>query len=255
MTAPAIEIEIAPPRATLWFNRPEGANALDRAMFDALATAFDKLEARDDVGVIVLRGRGRGFCAGANLGELGALAPQAAAESSLVWPRLLDRLAALPIPLVAALHGYALGGGFLISLYCDVRLAMAGTRIGFPPASQFWLPPWGLSRLAAWLGPARAQQMLLFTPELDASAALKQGLVEAVAPADKFDALVDETAARLAGCRRDVALEARRFFAALAGRPHADWDQLSAEGFARTFGSPAAQEAIQAILERSTRKQ
>ena len=220
-------------------------------MFDALATAVDQLEARDDIGVIVLRGRGRGFCAGANLAELGALDARAAAESSLVWPRLLDRLAALPIPLVAALHGYALGGGFLISLYCDVRLAVAGTRIGFPQASQFWLPPWGLSRLAAWLGPARAQQMLLFTPEFDAATALKQGLVEAVAPADEFDAVVDEAAARLAGCRRDVVLEARRFFVALAGRPHADWDQLSAEGFARTFGSPAAQAAIRSILERN----
>lgn len=220
-------------------------------MFDALATAVDQLEARDDIGVIVLRGRGRGFCAGANLAELGALDARAAAESSLVWPRLLDRLAALPIPLVAALHGYALGGGFLISLYCDVRLAVAGTRIGFPQASQFWLPPWGLSRLAAWLGPARAQQMLLFTPEFDAATALKQGLVEAVAPADEFDAVVDEAAARLAGCRRDVVLEARRFFVALAGRPHADWDRLSAEGFARTFGSPAAQAAIRSILERN----
>ena len=254
MTTPAIEIEIAPPRATLWFNRPQGANALDRAMFDALAGVVDQLEAIDDVGVIVLRGRGRGFCAGANLAELGSLDAQAAAESSLVWPRLLDRLAGLPIPLVAALHGYALGGGFLISLYCDVRLAVTGTRIGFPQASQFWLPPWGLSRLAAWLGPARAQQMLLFTPELDAAAALKQGLVEAVAPADKFDALVDETAARLTCCRRDVVLETRRFFAAIAGQPHADWDRLSAEGFARTFGSPAAQEAIRVILAGSKSK-
>jgi len=251
VTAPAIEIEIAPPRATLWFSRPEGANALDRAMFDALSAAVDQLETRDDIGVIVLRGRGRGFCAGANLAELGSLDAQAAAETSLIWPRLLDRLAALPIPLVAALHGYALGGGFLISLYCDVRLAVSGTRIGFPQASQFWLPPWGLSRLAAWLGPARAQQLLLFTPELDAAAAREQGLVEAVAPADEFETLVDETAGRLAGCRRDVVLEARRFFAALAGRPHADWDRLSAEGFARTFGSPAAQQAIRAILERS----
>jgi enoyl-CoA hydratase/carnithine racemase len=251
---PAIEIEFAPPRATLWFNRPEGANALDRAMFDALATAVDLLEARDDISVIVLRGRGRGFCAGANLAELGALDGQAAAESSLVWPRLLDRLAALPIPLVAALHGYALGGGFLISLYCDVRLAVDGTRIGFPQASQFWLPPWGLSRLAAWLGPARAQQMLLYTPELDAAAALKHGLVEAVAPAAEFELLVEETATRLAACRRDVVLEARRFFTALAGRPHSDWDRLSAEGFARTFGSPAAQQAIRAILERSKTK-
>lgn len=254
MTTPAIEIEIAPPRATFWFNRPQGANALDRAMFDALAAAVDQLEARDDIGVIVLRGRGRGFCAGANLAELGALEAQAAAESSLVWPRLLDRLAALPIPLVAALHGYALGGGFLISLYCDVRLAISGTRIGFPQASQFWLPPWGLSRLAAWLGPARAQQMLLFTPEVDAAAALKLGLVEAVAPAAEFELLVGETAAQLAGCRRDVVLEARRYFAALAGRPHADWDRISAQGFARTFGSPAAQQVIQAILERNKSK-
>ncbi|MBX9789943.1 MAG: enoyl-CoA hydratase/isomerase family protein [Pirellulales bacterium] len=251
MTAPAIELEIAPPRATLWFNRPEAANALDRAMFSALAAAIEAIEARADVGVIVLRGRGRGFCAGANLDELGQLEPRSAIEATLAWPQLLDRLAALPIPLVAALHGYALGGGFLISLYCDVRLAVAGTRIGFPAASQFWLPPWGLSRLAAWIGPARTQQMLLFTPELDAAAARMLGLVEDVAPADQFEALVDEAASRLAACRRDVVLEARRFFAALAGRSHAEWDQLSAEGFARTFASPAAQQAIRAILEQS----
>lgn len=235
----------------MWFNRPAAANALDRAMFAALATAIETVAARDDVGVIILRGRGRGFCAGANLDELGQLDPQAAAQSSLEWPRLLDRLAGLPIPLIAALHGYALGGGFLISLYCDVRLAVVGTRIGFPAASQFWLPPWGLSRLAAWLGPARAQQMLLFSPELDAAAARELGLIDGVSPADEFDALVDATAARLAACQRDVVLEVRRFFAELPSTPHAEWDRLSAEGFARTFGSPAAQQAIRAIRERN----
>ena len=255
MTAPVIELEIAPPRATLWFNRPKAANALDRAMFSALAAKVEAIEARDDIGVIVLRGRGRGFCAGANLDELGQLDPRSAVEATLAWPQLLDRLAALPIPLVAALHGYALGGGFLISLYCDVRLAVAGTRIGFPAASQFWLPPWGMSRLAAWLGPARAQQMLLFTPELEAESARELGLIEAVASPAEFDALVDDAAARLASCRREVVLETRRFFTALAGRPHAEWDRLSAEGFARTFASPAAQQAIQAILARSTRNQ
>src|SRR5262249_12751511 len=162
---------------------------------------------------------------------LATIAPGDAAETALAWPRVLDRFAALPIPSVAVLHGYAMGGGFLISLYCDVRVAATGTRLGFPTSSRMWLPPWRMARLAGWLGLARTQQMLLAAPEMDAAEAQRWGLVDEVAPAERLDELADRTAERLAFCRREVVAEARQFFAQLAGQPHAAWDRLSAAAF------------------------
>ncbi len=245
-----IEFERAGSVATIWLNRPAARNALCAAMLDELGSVVAALEVDESTRVAVIRGRGTAFSAGADLAELAAATVEQASEAARGWSTTLNRLAALPVPLIAAMHGFALGGGFLMALYCDLRLVAEGTRLGLPPASTLWIPPWALSRLAAWVGTARAEQFLLTAGVIDASEALASCLADRVVPSESFDAVVADTAARLSHAKRSVVAEVRRFFAQLRGSRHEDWDQTSTAGFLRCLASADVQEALGALRER-----
>ena len=143
----AVEFETSGPVATLWLNRPQVRNAINATLLEELQAALERVEADDALRVLVLRGRGAGFCAGADLSELGSGRELKAAVRKDRWVSVFERIANLPVPVVAAVHGFALGGGFLLSLYCDWRLASEGAKLGFPPVARRLLPPWGLQRV------------------------------------------------------------------------------------------------------------
>lgn len=245
-----VQLEIDAPRATLWLNRPDVANALSAQMIAEIGTAVDVLSADDEVRVLVVRGRGGRFSAGADLVEFAKATTLDAAESARRSAAVLDRLAALPLPTIAAIEGHAVGGGLFLTLYCDLRIAVAGTRLGLPAASKNWLPPWALSRLASLIGPARAEQILITADMFTAEDALSWGLIDRVVESTEFDAVIDETACRLARSNREVVREIREFFAQLRGHDHAHWDRISTAAFLRGFGSPEAQATIAQFLAR-----
>lgn len=243
-----VELEIAGGKATLWLNRPAVRNALSRAMLADLGRCLERIEADETIRVLVLRGRGPGFCAGADLRELAELNAVEATAMQRDSSALLERLAALPVPSVAVLHGFAVGGGLLMSLYCDVRLASDDARIGFPPAARVWIPPWGLSRLARWVGVARAQQLVLTAGIFAASEGHRFGLIDHTVPPEEIDAAADRIAAEVADWPRRVVAEIRAFFAELSGRNHADWDAIAAAGFQRSFDEPPARDALRRFI-------
>jgi enoyl-CoA hydratase/carnithine racemase len=246
VTARPIEFEISPPIATLRWNRPDRANAINRAMVEQFAEHVRELERRGDVRVLFLRGSGGKFSAGADLRELAQHAQGPAAE--LVLADLLERMAALPMVVVGVLEGYALGGGFLISLYCDLRVATPDTLLGFTKLGRQWMPPWGLSRLARWLGVARAQQFLVARAMVTAREALPLGLVDRLATPTELESLLERLSRELCESPPEVIGELKRFFSQLQGAPHAHWDRISAAGFARTFAAAPAQAAIADFL-------
>ncbi|MBX7169126.1 MAG: enoyl-CoA hydratase/isomerase family protein [Pirellulales bacterium] len=244
MTPAPIEFERAGNVAVLRLNRPQVANALDRGLVAALARHLDAIADDDALRAVVLCGAGRGFCAGADLRELAACTPAEATELELAFAGVFDRLAALDRPTIAAIHGYAVGGGFFLSLYCDLRIVATGTQLGFPEAAQQWLPPWALSRLAAWVGPARAEQLVLVAGRFDAAQGATWGLVDQLVAPDELLPRALEVARRVASAKPPVVAEARRFFGQLRGQPHDVWDRISATAFARGFASPTAQAAL-----------
>jgi enoyl-CoA hydratase/carnithine racemase len=222
-------------------------------MVSSLESAVDRLADDPQVRVVVLRGRGTSFCAGADLTELSVCSPAEATSAALGCAAVMDRLARLPVPLVAAMHGNAVGGGFLISLYCDWRIARADTQLGLPAASRQWLPPWAMSRLAAWVGLAKAQQILLCGGMFTADEAQRRGLLDQVvdgADEQGWESEIRRTTQRLGQVRRDVVGEIRSFFASLGRGSHQQWDQLSSEAFGRCFDHPEARAAIRAFLSR-----
>lgn len=250
MNGEPVELELAPPRATLWLNRPQAANAINAAMAQGIADRIDQLEVRDDIRVLFIRGRGGRFCAGADLGELtdGDLSRTNDLDMQLAVN--LERLAALPMIVVAVVETFGYGGGFLIPLYADYRVATPGTRLGVTALGRQWLPPWGLARLALWLGPLKAQQLLIARGEVTAEEAAQLGLVDQVVDTEQLDDALEQLVDKLGGARGDVIREAKTFFAQIKGTPNSHWDRVSAAAFARTFSAELAQQAVAEFLSR-----
>lgn len=247
-TPPTVVLEFDGPVAVLRLNRPQVRNALSRELIHELDRHVAALENDPRAAAVILTGNGPAFCAGADLGELASADSAAAMHEELRSVAVFDRLAALPMPVIAAVHGYAVGGGFLMTLYCDLRIVARGTKLGLPKAAQQWLPPWALSRLAAWIGPARAEQMLLTAGLFDVAQADRWGLVDQVVEEAELLTAAKARAVQLSTARREVVREVREFFRQFRGRDHAHWDRVSAQGFARLFGSPEAQAAIRQFL-------
>src|SRR3954454_12089970 len=133
--------------AFVTLNRPDRLNALNLEMRDELWGVLDVIELDDSVGVAVLRGAGeRAFSAGADLSEFGTSPSYVEARDARLERDLWGRLLHFPKPLVAAVHGYALGAGCEMSMFCDLRLASDDARLGLPETSLGYLPTAGGSQ-------------------------------------------------------------------------------------------------------------
>jgi enoyl-CoA hydratase len=164
--------------ATLTLNRPEALNALSRELRQALVRACRGLAADAGVRVVILTGAGRAFCAGLDLKELGGeRAPTGGGGDDDV----VGALGALPQPVIGAINGFAVTGGFEIALACDVLVASREARFADTHARVGILPGWGLSqKLPRWIGVARAKELSLTGNYLSAEQAERWGLVSRV---------------------------------------------------------------------------
>jgi enoyl-CoA hydratase/carnithine racemase len=165
--------------AHLQLDRPHVRNAINGATCDALAAAVASLEADASIGAIVLSGAGdKAFSAGADLTHMRGLeGAQLRRFIEQTWI-VFERLASSPLPSIAALHGYVLGGGLELALACDLRIADATVQIGLPEMGLGSVPGSGaLQRLPALIGPARATEMILLGRRIDAAEAAEIGLV------------------------------------------------------------------------------
>ncbi|KES08701.1 enoyl-CoA hydratase [Streptomyces coelicolor] len=185
--------------ARITLDRPDVLNAMDLRMHEELAEIWDDVEADDDIRVAVLTGAGdRAFSVGQDLKERARLDRQGVAPTTFGsrgqpgWPRLTDRFT-LYKPVLARVHGYALGGGFELALACDLIIASDQAVFALPEARLGLVPgAGGAFRLARQLPEKIAMGYLLTGRRLSAATALRHGLVNEVVPADRLDACVQE---------------------------------------------------------------
>ena len=198
--APVFRLDVAGGIATLTLDRPAALNALSRALSAALHEAVRALAARDDIRVAVLRGAGaRAFCIGADLKERAGLDGAARAAHTAQIAAAADALASLPMPTIAALHGYALAGGLELALACDIRLAAADTICGLPEVRIGIFPGAGApARLPRLVGPGKARELIFSGRRIGADEALACGLVERVVPPAELDGAVAALAGEIA---------------------------------------------------------
>ncbi len=186
MAEPVLLIDRADGVATLTLNRPQALNALSRELRRMLRDAFIELPRAGAVDVLILTGAGRAFCAGLDLKELGGetttegdIAPTVGGGDE----SLLDALARCPLPIIGAINGFAVTGGFELALGCDVLIASSEARFADTHARVGILPGWGLSqKLSRAVGVYRAKELSLTGNYLSAEQAADWGLVNRVVP-------------------------------------------------------------------------
>ena len=171
--------------ATLTLNRPQAMNALSRELRGALAEAFRELARDRETGVVILTGAGRAFCAGLDLKELGSGSRERALEGREA-DSVAELIAGSSQPVIGAINGAAVTGGFELALACDVLIATPEARFADTHARVGILPGWGLSqKLSRAIGVYRAKELSLTGNYLSAERAYEWGLVNrVVAPAD-----------------------------------------------------------------------
>lgn len=202
--AGTIELSTTPSGVTtLLMNRPDKLNSWDSAMEQGLRAATEQIEG--ELGrhrVLVVRGAGRAFCAGVDMALIKAeqtLPARDLRTAMSIRHRIFDWFEQVEIPVIAAVHGYCLGGGLELALACDFRLVSQDAQLAMPELSFGQVPGSGAaSRLTALAGPGVAKDLIMTGRRLDAAEALRLGLASRVHPAQEFDAAVDAFAGELA---------------------------------------------------------
>ena len=170
--------------ATITVNRPDKLNALNDATIGELGQAIDEARTRDDVAGVILTGAGRAFVAGADISELSAQSPFDARARSRRGQEVFRRFETSRKPVVAAVNGFALGGGCELAMACHIRLASEHAKFGQPEVKLGIVPGYGgTQRLPRLVGKGRALQLLLTGEIIDAAEAVRIGLANAVHPA------------------------------------------------------------------------
>lgn len=177
--------------AILTLNRPRALNALSFAELDRLESALDEV-ARSQSRALVITGAGRAFCAGADVDELRGRSALEARRDMRRGQAIMLRLENLPLPSVAAVNGWALGGGLELALACTFRIASRRAKLGCPEIKLGLIPGYGATqRLPRLVGPGRARVMILTGEPVDADRAEAIGLVDRVVEGDVVAAAVD----------------------------------------------------------------
>lgn len=235
--------------ATIRFNRPDQLNALNTQVMEEVLEAATGFDADPGVGCLVLTGRGRAFAAGADIGELAVqdYASMQVSDFFAGW----DRFAALRVPKLAAINGFALGGGCEVAMMCDVLIASDAAKFGQPEIKIGCIPGiGGTQRLTRLIGRARAMDLILTGRMIDAAEALQIGLVSRVVPAEALDETVQDVAATIAGYPRDIALMARACVNMAEETTLTTGVRHERQTYHALFGLPAQKEGMQAFLEK-----
>ena len=232
-------------------NRPEALNALSSAVFADLSKALDQVERDDDVYVVIITGAGRAFVAGADIGEMAHMNVEEGLSFSELGNSLLMRVDMFPKPTIAAVNGFALGGGCELSLACDIRIASEKAKFGQPEVGLGIIPGFGgTQRMARIIGTGPAMELIFTADTIDAKQAEKIGMVNHVVPAEELMDAAIAMAEKIAA-KAQVAIRTSK----MALRRGIDCDintavTYEALAFATCFGTEDQKDAMKAFVEK-----
>jgi len=236
----------------LTFNRPKVLNALDAKTFDELTEVIELVERDRAVRALVLTGSGeKAFVAGADIAAMSTMTPTEARAFAERAHRLFERLERLPIPTIAAVNGFALGGGCELSLACDLVYASENARLGQPEVNLGIIPGFGgTQRLARRVGRMRALEMILTGDHYDAPRAKQIGLVLDVLPLDKLLPHAVAQARKIASKGPIAVALSKRAVHAGADADLSVANELERQAFTSSFATDDAREGMKAFLEK-----
>jgi enoyl-CoA hydratase/carnithine racemase len=238
--------------AFVTITRPDKLNALNAATKTELLELFDKIKNDPTIDIVILTGAGeKSFVAGTDIGELAALNATSGKEFSETGQDLLNLIENLGKPVIAAVNGYALGGGCELALACHLRIASENAKFGQPEVNLGVIPGYGgTQRLARLIGKGRAMEMILTGNQIDANEALRIGLVNKVVPQSELLSTA-ENIARTILSKGQVAIRmALKAVNIIAETPQSDGQALEASLFGVCCGTEDFKEGTRAFLEK-----
>lgn len=245
-------VEIREQIATLTINRPEKLNALSEELFFELSATLDALEKNQDVAVCILTGAGdKAFVAGGDIAAMVDVTPQWARQFALLAQRVLNRIETFPKPVIAAINGYALGGGCELAMACDIRIAAETAKFGQPEVKLGIIPGFaGTQRLARLVGKGRAKEIVLTGEMFDAQEASRVGLVNKVVPAAELTAAARQMALTIASRSRTAVRLSKEAIDNGLEMDVTRAGSYEAELFAYCFSCADRREGMMAFLEK-----
>ena len=238
---------------TLRLNRPDKRNAIDTPMIDALLRELENADLDSTVNVVVVRGAGKDFCAGADLVELLASADRTPEENAADAARLGDvfiHMRDLPKPVVAVVQGRALAGGCGLATACDMVLAREDAVFGYPEVQRGFVPAMVMAMLTRAVGEKVAFDLVATGRMLPASEALAIGLISRVMPSANFDADVASIVEQLACAGSTTLALIKKQLYELDGRSFLEAVKLGSEVNAIARSTPSFQEAVARFLSK-----
>jgi enoyl-CoA hydratase/carnithine racemase len=247
-----VELEVADHIAVVTLNRPESLNAISGAMADEIKATFETVAADDDAWVVVLRAAGeRAFCVGADLKERGGFTLEDFYRNRQQIKGMFAALRAVPQPVIAAVFGFALGGGCELVLSCDMVVAAEGTKLGLPETRVGLLPAGGGTQLLTRkVGEARAKELIFRARQIDVHEAQQIGIVNDITRREDLDDWAMQTARHVCGGSPVAVRESKRSIEAALGVPLDDGIEIEHESWEKVIRSEDRLEGITAFNEK-----
>ncbi len=240
------------PITTLTLNRPEKLNALNAQLLSELTEALVSLSTDRSLRAVIITGAGeKAFAAGADISAMSNLSPADARFFAGMGQRTLAMIEELPVPVIGAVNGFALGGGCELALACDFLYASENAKLGQPEVNLGVIPGFGgTQRLARRVGVGRARELCYTGDIIDAAEALRIGLVNAVFPLASLLEKARATAQKIADKGPLAVTQAKRAILRGADVPLPIANELEVQAFAGLFGSDDQREGMTAFLEK-----
>ncbi len=238
--------------ATITLNRPEALNAFSKEVVGEILYALEDVKADENMHVVVLTGMGeKAFSAGADIKTMIGMTALKARELSFMGEKLCYALENLEKPVIAAINGYALGGGLEVAMSCDIRIASENVRMGQTEINIGLIPGWGgTQRLTRLIGTGKAKELVLTGKMIDARTAEQLGIVNLVVPTDKFRETVRQFALELAS-KAPVAVRVAKALINKGADISLDSAlALEREGFGVVASTEDLQEGVKAFTEK-----
>ena len=248
-----LQLELAPPVARVWLNRPDVRNAFDGLMVTELRKTLFDLGTEDDIRVIVLGGRGPAFCAGGDLAWMKATASFTREENLREAQAMADLFFTVynsPKPVVARVHGAALGGGSGLVAACDIAVAALGSQFGFTEVRLGIVPAVISPYVVAKIGESAARELFLTGERFEAVRALEIGLIRAAVPEEDLDAVVAGRVGELLKAGPRAVAEAKALIREVSFKRVEDVQRYTVERIADIRVTAEAQEGMRAFLEK-----
>lgn len=250
-----VKIESKEGIGILTINRPDAMNSLNNDVLNDIYDGFTELAEDDSVLAVIVTGEGKAFVAGADIAAMYEMNPQAAKELSTNGHRVMNLIESTPKPVIAAVNGFALGGGCELAMACDLRIASERAKFGQPEVNLGLIPGFGgTQRLHRLVGKGMAKLLIMTADIIDAQEANRIGLVEKVVAPEHLMEAAHALAAKIVSKAPLAVASAKNTIDTGYNMDVSDASALEIDAFSKLFGTKDKMEGIGAFLEKRPAK-